>query len=213
MSTQTPTQTPTRQGGQQGQHAQRAQRSGPLRPAPLPTGAGRIGWLGPLLAVLLLGIAVVLGQDAWTRLTGGAGSGTSTWLGATIAALDGLAPSAALAVPAAIAIIIGLVLLVWAFSPRKRKALVLRGDLGAHLTTRDVARLASGAARQVDGVLDASASATRRKVTVQVTTTGDGATRGAVQADVQRALSALADAPKVTITAKTADTTAKEGNR
>lgn len=203
----TPTQTRQSQTSQQPGQAGRSGRSGvPLRPAPLPTGAGRIGWLGPLLAVLLIAVAVLLGQDAWVRLNGA----QSSWLGSVISALNGLAPSAALAVPAAIAIIIGLLLLVAAFSRRKRKALVLRGDLGAHLTTRDVARLASGAARQVDGVLDASASATRRKVTVEVTTTGDGATPTAVQTDVTRALSALADAPKVTINATTAG---KEANR
>jgi hypothetical protein len=195
----TPTQT--RQSTHQSTGPQRT----PLRPAPLPTGAGRIGWLGPLLAVLLLGVAVVLGQDAWVRL----GGGQSTWLGSVISALNGISPSTALAVPAAIAVLLGLVLLLAAFSRRKRKALVLRGDLGAHLTTRDVARLASGAARQVDGVLDASASATRRKVTVEVTTTGDAATRAAVQADVQRALSALSDAPKITVNATTND---KEAN-
>ncbi|TNM67899.1 hypothetical protein FHN55_08810 [Streptomyces sp. NP160] len=193
------TQTPTRQGGRQ-----TSQQGGALRPAPLPTGAGRIGWLGPLLAVLLLGVAVVLGQDAWVRLSGG-GANATTWLGSVISGLNGLSPSSALAVPAAIAVILGLVLLLAAFSRRRRKALVLRGDLGAHLTTRDVARLASGAARQVDGVLDATASATRRKVVVDVTTTGDSSTRGAVQADVQRALSALADAPKVTVNAKEAN--------
>lgn len=205
MSTPTQTRQQTHQQTRQSTGTQRT----PLRPAPLPTGAGRIGWLGPLLAVLLLGVAVMLGQDAWVRLNGG----QTTWLGSVISGLNGLAPSSALAIPAAIAILLGLLLVVWTFSRRKRKALVLRGDLGAHLTTRDVARLASGAARQVDGVLDASASATRRKVTAEVTTTGDAATRAAVQADVTRALSALSDAPKITVNATTTDkTTAEEAN-
>lgn len=177
----------------------RATSSSPLRPAPLPTGAGKIGWLGPLLAVLLIGVAVVLGQDAWTRLNGG----QSTWLGSVVSGLDGLAPAQWLAAPAAVAVIVGLVLLLAAFSRRKRSALVLKGDLGAHLTTNDVARLAAGAARQVDGVLDASATATRRKVVVDLQTTGDSATRGAVQRDVERSLSALVSPPRVSVEART----------
>ncbi|PWJ52797.1 hypothetical protein SAMN06264364_11749 [Quadrisphaera granulorum] len=200
----TTTTTPTTSQPSPTQVASRAE--GPLRPAPLPTGAGRIGWLGPLLAVLLIGVAVVLGQDAWTRL----GGGQNTWLGSAISGLNGLAPSTALAVPAVVAVLLGLVLLLTAFSRRTRKALVLRGDLGAHLTTRDVARLAAGAARQVDGVLDASVTATRRKVSVEVVTTGDSATADAVQGDVARALSALVSAPRVSTTTKT---TAKEGTR
>ncbi|MGQ7294915.1 DUF6286 domain-containing protein [Quadrisphaera sp. KR29] len=183
------------------------QSSGPLRPAALPTGAGRIGWLGPVLALLLIGLAVLAGQDAWTRLVSG---GQSTWLGALLAAPDGLAPASWLAAPAAVAVVLGLLLVLAAFSRRTRKALVLRGDLGAHLTTRDVARLAAGAARQVDGVLDASAVATRRKVTVQATTTGDAGTRAALQAQVERALSALTHAPRVSIDASSAD---KEASR
>lgn len=158
-----------------------------------------------MLALLLLGVAAVLAQDAWTRLRDGSGT-ASTWLGSVISGLDGLAPSSAVAAAAALAAVLGLLLVLAAFSRRTRRALVLRGDLGAHLTTRDVARLAAGAARQVDGVLEASAAATRRKVTVEVTTTGDDATRSDVQREVERALSALSSAPRVT-------TTAKEANR
>ncbi|TXR57954.1 DUF6286 domain-containing protein [Quadrisphaera setariae] len=195
MTTPTaPTSEGTRSRGQQA-----TGQGSPLRPAALPTGAGTIGWLGPLLAVLLLGVAVVLGQDAWVRLNGG----QSTWLGAVLSAPDGLAPATWLAAPAAVAVLLGLVLLVTAFARRKRRALVLRGDLGAHLTTNDVARLAAGAARQVDGVLDASATATRRKVTVDVTSTGDSATTSAVQRDVDRALSALVSPPRVTVSSST----------
>lgn len=181
-----------------GRHAAEQSRA-PLPSAGLPTGAGTIGWLGPLLAVLLVGVAVLLGQDAWVRLNGG----STTWLGSVVAALDGLAPAPWMAAVGVVLVLVGLWLVLKAFGRRKRDALALRGSSGAHLTTGDVARLVTGAASQVDGVLDARTSASRRTATLSITTTGTPGTESQAQQAAERALSALASPPRVRVRATT----------
>jgi len=183
--------TPGRQAAEQSR--------APLPSAGLPTGAGSIGWLGPLLAVLLVGVAVVLGQDAWVRLNGG----TTTWLGSVVGALDGLAPAPWMAAVGVVLVLVGLWLVLKAFGRRKRDALAVRGSSGAHLTTGDVARLVTGAASQVDGVLDARTSASRRTATLSITTTGTPGTESQAQQAAERALSALASPPRVRVRATT----------
>ncbi len=201
LTTERPTSTPT---------TPTAPASGPTRlpPAKLPTGPGTIGWLGPVLALLLVGVAVLVGQDAWVRLQGG----STTWLGSATSALDGLAPSAAVAAVGVVVALVGLWAVVAALKPRTRDALPLAGTSGAHLRTADVARLASGAADQVDGVLRARSSARRRSVTVDVTTTAarGGAADGVadrVRARVEHALRALETPPRVKVR-----TTASKGD-
>ena len=187
LTTERPTSTPTAR----------------LRPAKLPTGPGTIGWLGPVLALLLVGVAVLVGQDAWVRLQGG----STTWLGTATSALDGLAPTAAVAAVGVVVALVGLWFVVAALKPRTRDALPLGGTSGAHLRTADVARLASGAADQVDGVLRTRSSAGRRSVTVDVTTTAarGGAGGGVdgvadrVRTSVEHALRALETPPRVKV--------------
>jgi hypothetical protein len=179
-----------------------------LQPARLPTGPGTIGWLGPVLALLVVGVGVLAGQDAWVRLQGG----STTWLGSATGALDGLAPSAAVAAVGVVVALVGLWLVVAALKPRTRDALPLGGTSGAHLRTADVARLASGAADQVDGVLRTRSSASRRSVTVDVTTTAarGGAADGVadrVRTGVEHALRALETPPRVRVR-----TTASKGD-
>ena len=171
----------------------------PLPPAGLPTGAGTVGWLGPLLAVLLVGVAVLLGQDAWVRLNGG----SSTWLGSAVSGLDGLTPATWMVAVGVVVALVGLWLVLKAFGRRTRDSLALRGGSGAHLTTGDVARLVTGAAGQVDGVLDARTSATRRTATLSITTTGTPGTDTQARQAAERALSALASPPRVRVRATT----------
>jgi len=179
-----------------------------LQPAKLPTGPGTIGWLGPVLALLLVGVGVLVGQDAWVRLRGG----STTWLGSATSALDGLAPSAAVAAVGVVVALVGLWSVVAALRPRTRDALPLGGTSGAHLRTADVARLASAAADQVDGVLRTRSSAGRRSVTVDVTTTAarGGAADGVadrVRTSVEHALRALESPPRIKVR-----TTASKGD-
>jgi hypothetical protein len=100
-------------------------------------------------------------------------------------------------------LLVGLWLVLKAFGRRTRDALALRGGSGAHLTTGDVARLVTGAANQVDGVLDARTSASRRSATLSITTTGTPGTEAQAQQAAERALSALASPPRVRVRATT----------
>ena len=159
------------------------------------TGAGRVGALGPVLAVLLLALAVVVGREAALGL--GWASGTS-WLTAAADALDGFAPSVAVVVASCAAVVLGAWCVATGLSRRSRKAVALAATPGVHLGVRDVARLASGAARRCDGVLEARTSASRRTVTVTVRATS-AAVRDDVRETVATQLAPLARAPRVRV--------------
>ena len=165
------------------------------RAADARTGSGRVGAVGPVLAVLLLALAVVLGREAAIGLGWLSGG---RWLPPLSKSLDGLAPSGGLVAVCAVAIVLGAWLVLTGFARRSRRAVAVAGQAGVHLSTRDVARLASGAARRCDGVLDASTSASRKTVTVAVE-----ATSADVRDDVTRAVAAqlapLSRAPRVRV--------------
>ncbi|MFD0483147.1 DUF6286 domain-containing protein [Kineococcus sp. GCM10028916] len=169
--------------------------SSPERAAAARTGSGRIGAVGPVLAVLLLALAVVLGREAGIGL-GWFGGGR--WLPSLAKSLDGLAPSGALVAVCCVAIVLGAWLVVTGFGRRSRRAISVDGAAGVHLSTRDVARLASGAARRCDGVLEAKTTASRKTVSVAVQ-----ATSADVREDVARAVAAqlapLSRAPRVRV--------------
>jgi len=97
-------------------------------------------------------------------------------------------------------VLLGLWLLVVALRPRPRPATQLQAQTGVYLRTRDIARLARGAAESVGGVISADASASRGAVDVSVRTTGAQAIPAAVESPAARRLSALDRAPKVTVT-------------
>nr|WP_281372915.1 DUF6286 domain-containing protein [Kineococcus aurantiacus] len=84
------------------------------------------------------------------------------------------------------------------FSRRSRRTVRLQGSASATTTTRDVARLATGAARQQDGVLHASSRAGRRRVDVTVSATTP-LVRATVETAVRTALDRLDPAPRVRV--------------
>ncbi|NAZ87476.1 DUF6286 domain-containing protein [Kineococcus indalonis] len=172
----------------------------PMPPAAQATGSGRIGVVGPLLAVLLLALGLLLGREA---LVAAGALGGSAWLPAAAGGLDGLSAAWWL-VPAGLAVaLLGLWLVVSALRPRSRRTVPLAAGTGVFVHVRDLARLASGAAREVDGVLSASSSATRRAVTVTVHGTGD--VREQVSAAVTGALAPLRTPPRVSVRVRTGD--------
>lgn len=172
----------------------------PMRAATQKSGSGPIGVLGPVLAVLLLALGVLLLRDA--LVAAGALSG-KPWLGVAVDGVKGFGPAWWL-IPAGIVVaLFGLWLALTALRPRSRKTLPLTSRTGVFLHIRDVARLASGAAGDVDGVLDASSAATRKKVTVTVHGTAEADLRETVTVAVTDRLSALQSPPRVAVTVRT----------
>jgi hypothetical protein len=171
------------------------------------TGAGRIGLLGPIMALLLAGIGVVLLHDAIAEADSRPGR---TWLAAMIDGLDRTTAEWWM-IPAGIGVsLVGVWLIVTALRPRSRKMLALTSQTGVFLRTRDVARLASAAADDVDGVLTASTVASRRTVTVTVESDRDGIA-AIVRDTVGERLAALARPPQVKVRVR-AHWQRREGN-
>jgi hypothetical protein len=171
-----------------------------MRAARQKSGSGAIGVVGPVLAVLLVALGVLLLRDA--LVAAGALAGTQ-WLPAAVSGLRGFAPAWWL-IPAGIVLaLVGAWLIVTALRPRSRRTLALRSQTGVFLHTRDIARLASGAAQDVDGVLHVSSTATRRKVSVAARAITGPAVREAVSAAVSERLAALQSPPRVRVTIHT----------
>lgn len=179
----------------------------PMRAATQKSGSGPIGVVGPVLAVLLIALGVLLLRDALVAAGAFAGG---QWLPAAAAGLKGFAPAWWL-IPAGIVVaLLGLWLVVTALRPRSRRTLALRSQTGVFLHTRDVARLASGAAHDVDGVLDVSSTATRRKVSVTAQATAQPGVREAITTAVTERLASLQAPPHVSVTIHTPDPTREE---
>ncbi|MFI5937905.1 DUF6286 domain-containing protein [Actinoplanes sp. NPDC051494] len=170
--------------------------SGPAMKAARPrTGSGRIGLLGPIMALVLTGLGVVLLHDAVAAADSRPGR---TWSAALIDGFDRTTAEWWM-IPAGVAIaLLGIWMVVTAVRPRSRKTLAVTSQTGLFLRTRDVARLASAAADDVDGVLSAGSVAGRRTVTVTVESDRDGVA-DVVRTTVEQRLSALAEPPKVKV--------------
>jgi hypothetical protein len=175
------------------------------------TGAGRVGAVGPFLALALIAAGVVLLHDAVWRADGKPGR---SWLLAFAHGLDGFTPQWWLIPAGLAAALIGVWLIIAALRPRSRKTLAVTSATGVFLRTRDIARLASAAADDVDGVLTAHCVAGRRTVTATVSLTADstdGLLVQQVQEAIARRLAALAAPPTVKIRVRT-PAKPREGN-
>ncbi|UCN14518.1 DUF6286 domain-containing protein [Cellulomonas iranensis] len=177
----------------------------PRRPVPYapPRPAGTLAWLGPLLAVVVLAVAVVLVHDGLVAL--GALPGTS-WVADAGTGLGTLRPTWPVALVGVVVALAGLRLVVVALTPRRRPGLPLSAGAGQHVRGQDVARLASAAAARVDGVLDVSSTWGRRAVTVTATTDGDPTLEARVAVAVTQRLTALTDPPRVVVRTRRART-------
>lgn len=174
-------------------------RAAPMQGATQKSGSGPIGVVGPLLAVVCLALGLLLLRDA--LVAAGALSGTQ-WLPAAADGLRGFAPAAWLIPAGIVVLLIGVWLVVTALRPRSRKTVPLTARTGVFLHTRDVARLASSAAHDVDGVLDVSTTATRRKVQVTVQSTAPGGVGESVERAVAERLATLQTAPRIAVTVR-----------
>ncbi len=152
-----------------------------------------------LLAALLVGLGVVAGQEAVAA--SGAVRGLAPedgWMTGAATGLEGaaLGPSALLA--GAIVLVLGIVLLwaAWHSGPRYAP---LESAPAVVLRPKDVARLAAAAAEDVDGVLGASSTASARRVTVRLESTGGEDVLGEAEQVVGRRLQLLASPPALRV--------------
>ncbi len=159
------------------------------------TSAGRIGLVGPLMAIILIGIGVVLLHDTIARTDSRPGR---TWTAALADGLDRVTAEWWM-IPAGVGIaLLGVWLIITALRPRSRKTLPVTSQTGVFLHTRDIARLASAAADDVDGVLSTSTVASRRKIVITVESDRDGVA-DVVRDTVTQRLSLIATLPKITV--------------
>lgn len=172
----------------------------PMNASKTPVGPGSISAVGLLLALLVVGIGVLGVQAALVAaglLTG------KPWLTWALQRPDGVTPAGWLLPAGVVLALIGLWLLLTALRPRPRTAVAVEAVTGVFLRPRDLSRLAVAAADNVDGVQDAHASATRRKVTVRITSTaaetGRDQVSDAVTAAVTERLSALQQPVRVIV--------------
>jgi len=176
--------------------------------APVEPTAGRTPTAAPaaapwavLLALVVLALGVVGIRDA---LIAAGAFGGSSWTKNTANAIDGLTARTWM-IPAGIGLaVLGLWWLLAALKPRKRTEISLSGTPGAWMRPGDLARLVQPTVENVDGVVSASTSATRRTVTVKATTTArDSAqVRTAITDAVGDRLAALRRAPQVKVKAR-----------
>lgn len=171
----------------------------PLAPAKAPVGPAPVAVIGVVVAILVTTLGIIAIRDA--LVAAGAITG-SPWLTAAAGALDGLTPAPWFVAVGVVLLLLGLWLVAKALRPRPRSGIALRAETGVFLRPQDVARLASGAAADVDGVLDSTASASTRKLVVRVTTTGDPSTEQQVREAVTERLSHLHRGPSVRVQAR-----------
>ena len=150
----------------------------PPAPGRAPVAAPAAGYVGALIAVLILSAGAVALRDAAVHfgwLTGAA------WTDTVVSGLDGLTYQGWMLPAAVVAIVVGLWCVSAAIRPRRRTALAVPATSSVWIAKSDLARLASAAAASVPGVLDSRASASLRTVTVTAdVTAGDPALKVAI---------------------------------
>lgn len=164
-----------------------------------PRTAGPATTLGVLLSLALLAVGLVLLHDGLV-LVGWITA--DQWLIATADAIGTLEPTVVVAWVSAGLAAVGIVLLIAGFVPRRRYGMRVRGDGGLYLREVDVARLASGAARGTGVVLEASSTASRRRVVVRARTTVDQDAADLTRSAVVERLSVLREPPVVVVRAR-----------
>ncbi|MHA0285486.1 DUF6286 domain-containing protein [Mycobacterium sp. C3-094] len=181
--------------------AEAPQRSS-VRAAPVPVAAAGASKVAVVLAILLAALGVVAVRDAAIGLGWASGS---TWLPAAAAAVDGVEPAGWLAVAGVAVLLCGLVLTATALAPRRRTAVAVAAQTPMYLTVDSVAALAGAAAREVAGVVDARASASRRRVVVRCRVTRDDADamRRSITDAVTRRLAVLQSPPRIVVRTRT----------
>lgn len=190
----------TRQAPEEPSHRAAGER--PLPGAKTPLGVGQVVVVGVIWSLFLIGVGVVAVRDA---LVHGDVVSADPWSGQALQSVDGRTAPGWLVTTAVLCLLLALWLIYVALNPRPRSEAPLQAQAGVFLTTTSLRRLATAAAKDVDGVDTATASASLRKVRVDAITTPDQV--DAVQARVHEAvterLSALSKPPRVRVSIRT----------
>jgi hypothetical protein len=159
-----------------------------------------VAWWSIALAILLLALGVLVLREA--LVAAGRVDG-EPWIAPAVDSADGLAPSPLVAVVGVLVALLGVWLVVLALGRRVRTRLDVTSSTGATVGLNDAARLAASAAEEVDRVLSSKASATRRTVTVTVTTLEGDDVTDAVRAAVAARLEPLVHPLSVKVVSRT----------
>jgi hypothetical protein len=161
----------------------------PFTPAVTATRAARVAWWSIALSLVVICIGVLLLREA---LVAAGDIDGSSWLAPLVDRADGATPSTLLSIVGGVVALVGLWLVVLALGRRVRTRLALSASPSMTIGIADAARLARSAAEDVDLVLTARASATRRRVKVTVTAYEGDEIIPAVEAAVTARLEPLA---------------------
>jgi hypothetical protein len=157
-----------------------------------------------LLAVALVAAGCVGIRDV---LVGVGWLSGAQWTPSVIDALDGAAPSTWLSAAGVVAGLIGVALMVLAVLPRRRTGFPLSATTAVYLRRADIPKLASAAALDVPGVLQARTTVSRTKAVVRCRVTGQTSElRQAVADAVSRELGELQSPPRVVVRIRTEST-------
>lgn len=176
-----------------------------LRPGPAPVAAAGASKVAVVLALVLAAGGVIAVRDAVIGLGWASGS---TWLPAVADTVDGVTPGSWLIAAGVALALVGLALMVIALSPRRRTAVAVRAETPVYLSVDGIAKVAAARARDVAGVVDARATASRRRVVLRCRVTRDdsGALRRAITDAVTQTLGALERPPRVVVRTRTEET-------
>ncbi len=172
--------------------------------APVPRTSTPVAVTGLLLSLAVLAAGVVLVHDG---LRGVGAFGGPTWVEPVLTGRAHLLPSGAATAIAVLVAVAGLLMVLLALRPSSSRGVRLTSASGVWLAHRDLGRLATQAARRCDGVLEAQAQASGRRVRVQARVTGPDVAP-ALQRVVQESLSRTEKPVKVAVRAQPAGTDA-----
>jgi len=174
----------------------------PLPSARTPVAIGPVATLAVLWALLLVGLGGVGIRDALASANLVSGR---PWSQQALETWDARTAPAWI-VPVAVVLLLVAVWLVYvALRPRARNETRLQAQTGVFLSATSLRRLGAAAARDVDGVDAATATASLRRISVTVTTTPDqvDAVKARVNDAVTTRLSGLAAPPRVRVRVRT----------
>lgn len=167
-----------------------------LGAAPVPRRSPGAGYLGIVLAVLLLALGLLalyegIVQAGWT-------DGAPPVLTEILQGPAVVGPHALTATVGVMLALLGLWLLWTALRPSGRTGFSLGGASGTWMTYGDLERIAVGTAEDCGGVLSARAHASRGRLAVQARTTTDDV-RNTIRSTLEERLSGMSKRPDVVV--------------